>query len=64
MRYQIRDPDFGLALYDADTARDALYAFFADRVKGRLRPLVEDKPDGSEAEVVVDGVRYRAVRAG
>jgi len=64
MEFQIRDENFGLALYDADSGHEALYAFFADRVKGDLRPRIEERPDGSEAEVVVDGERYRAVRRG
>jgi hypothetical protein len=58
-KFQIRDEHFGLALYEAETARDALYLFFADRVKGELRPLIEENDD--EASVVVDGVRYTAV---
>lgn len=60
MTFQIRDETFGLAVYDAATPREALYAFFADRVKGQLRPLIEEQLDGS-AEVVHDGVRYQAV---
>lgn len=60
MRFQIRDDQYGLALVEADTARDALYGFFASRVRGELRPLIEETPDGG-ATVDYDGCAYRAV---
>lgn len=62
-RYQIRDETFGLALYDAETPRDALLAYFADRARGEIRPLVETDDDGS-ATVSVDGTAYRAIPLG
>lgn len=62
-RFQIRDDDFGLALVDADTARDALLTYVADKAKGAVRPLVEEHDDGA-ATVVYEGVRYRAIPAG
>lgn len=58
-KFQIRDESFGLALYEAESARDALYLFFADRVKGQLRPIIRE--DGDRASVVVDGMTYTAV---
>lgn len=60
MKYQIRDERFGLALYDAADARDALYQYFADRVKGQLRPLIETSESGG-ATVAFEGTKYEAV---
>lgn len=40
-RYQICDADVGIAIVEAKTPRDALYAYYADRVKGDLRPIIE-----------------------
>jgi hypothetical protein len=36
--YQIRDQDFGLAIYEADVAAEALAAFLADMVGAALLP--------------------------
>jgi len=63
MEFQIRDENFGLALYEAETARAALVEFFADRARGEVRPRIAETA-GGEAEIIVDGERYRAVRFG
>lgn len=63
MRFQIRDADNGLAVYYRESAREALYAFLADRVKGEVRGEIEEADDGSRAEVVYRGERLSAVRA-
>lgn len=61
-KFQIRDATFGLALIDAETARDALLAFVADLVKGELRPTIELDDDGNAA-VEYRGLRYHAIPA-
>lgn len=61
-KFQIRDDDFGLALVEAEDGREALLEFIADRVKGQVRATVEENVVG-HAEVVYDGVRYRAIPA-
>ena len=64
-RYQIRDQDFGLAVYEADFAAEALAAFLADKVAAELRPgdyKVNDFGDGT-ASVLWRGVEYRAYEA-
>jgi hypothetical protein len=58
-RFQIRDDDFGLALVEADSAREALLQFYADKERGRIRPLVVEDGDGAQA--TVDGQTLRAV---
>ena len=48
--YQIRDQDFGLAIYEADFAAEALAAFLADLVGVALLPndyKVNDFGDGT-----------------
>ena len=62
-RFQIRDDDFGLALVDAETAREALLEFVAGKAQADARMTVEEQDDGA-ATVVYDGVRYRAIPAG
>ena len=37
-RYQIRDQDFGLAIYEADFEAEALAAFLAHKVRAALEP--------------------------
>lgn len=59
-RYQVRDENFGLALYEADSPREALLLFLADRTKGALRPLVHVEDDS--ASITVDGRTFRTVR--
>jgi hypothetical protein len=64
-RYQIRDQDFGLAIYEADFAAEALAAFLADMVRAALLPndyKVNDFGDGT-ASVLWRGVEYRAYEA-
>lgn len=61
-RFQIRDDDFGLALVEAEDAREALLSFVADKTKGEARPMVEESGDGA-AQIVYQGVRYRAIPA-
>lgn len=61
-KFQIRDETFGLALYEAESARDALLDFVADHARGAARPNVVDRDDGS-AELVYAGVRYSAIPA-
>jgi hypothetical protein len=49
-RYQIRDQDFGLAIYEADFAAEALGAFLADKVRAALEPAdykINDFGDGT-----------------
>lgn len=59
-KYQIRDKDFGLSLYEAASPREALYAFLADQVKGEVRSQIEVGEDGS-ASVPYRGETYTAV---
>jgi len=64
-RYQIRDQDFGLAIYEADFAAEALAAFLADMVGAALLPndyKVNDFGDGT-ASVLWRGVEYRGYEA-
>jgi hypothetical protein len=61
VRFQIRDADFGLALYDAENAREALLDFIADKERGAARLAVEDVPDG-EAALTWKGERYTTAR--
>jgi hypothetical protein len=61
-RYQIRDQDFGMAIYEADFAAEALSAFLEDKVAAELRPgdyTVNDFGDGT-ASVLWGGIEYRA----
>jgi hypothetical protein len=48
-RYQIRDQDFGLAIYEADFAAEALAAFLADKLRAALDPA-DYKVNSSETE--------------
>jgi hypothetical protein len=64
-RYQIRDQDFGLAIYEADFAAEALAAFLADKLRAALDPAdykVNDFGDGT-ASVLWRGIEYRAYTA-
>jgi len=64
-RYQIRDQDFGLAIYEADFAAEALAAFLADKISAALDPAdykVNDFGDGT-ASVLLRGIEYRAYTA-
>ena len=64
-RYQIRDQDFGLAIYEADFAAEALGAFLADKVRAAPEPAdykVNDFGDGT-ASVLWRGSEYRAYTA-
>ncbi len=55
--FQIRDEKFGLALYEAETAREALLDFIADHARGEARSLIEELPNG-EAAITWRGIRY------
>jgi hypothetical protein len=64
-RYQIRDQDFGLAIYEADFAAEALAAFLRVKVSAALRPndyKVANFHDGT-ASVLWRGREYRAYKA-
>jgi hypothetical protein len=64
-RYQIRDQDFGLAIYEADFAAEALDAFLADKLRAALEPTdykVNDFGDGT-GSVLWRGIEYRAYTA-
>jgi hypothetical protein len=64
-RYQIRDQDFGLAIYEADSAAEALHAFLADKDRAALEPgdyKVNDFGDGT-ASVLWRGIECRAYTA-
>jgi len=63
--YQIRDQDFGLALYEADSAAEALRAFLAGKVRAALEPgdyKIANFGDGT-ASVLWRGIEYRTYRA-
>lgn len=60
-RFQILEGDVSVAFYEASTARDALYHYYADKVKGDLRPLVDAADDGSSAAVTYMGAAVEAV---
>lgn len=63
-RWQIRDDDFGLAIYDGETASAALAAFLRNKVRA-ARPgdyKVAQFGDGT-ASVLWRGVEYRTYRA-
>jgi hypothetical protein len=62
-RFQIRDDRFGLAIYEAATARDALVDFCADRARAAVRGEIQTDDDG-RATVTVDGQTFHAVAAG
>jgi hypothetical protein len=57
--FQIHDGTFGLSLYEASDAREALLSYFADRQKAALRTQVAASDDGT-AKLTVDGVTYTA----
>ena len=64
-RYQIRDQDFGLAIYEADFAAEALAAFLADNIRAALDTAdykVNDFGEGP-ASVLWRGIEYRAYTA-
>lgn len=46
MQFQIRDARYGLALYTADTAEQALADFVADRAKGTVLAHATTREDG------------------
>jgi hypothetical protein len=60
MRWQIRDEDFGLAIYEGETASTALAAFLRDKVRagnpGDYK--IAQFGDGT-ASVLWRGVEYR-----
>jgi hypothetical protein len=63
-RWQIRDDDFGLAIYEGETAAAALAAFLRNKVRatkpGELK--VAQFGDGT-ASVLWRGIEYRNYRA-
>lgn len=59
-KFQIREGDFGVALYDSASAVDALVAFAADAHKPEIRKQISTGADGVPV-IVIDGVEYRAV---
>ena len=63
-RHQVRDQDFGLAIYEADFAAEALAAFLADKLRAALDPAykVNDFGDGT-ASILWRGIEYRAYTA-
>lgn len=61
MRYQIRDENYGRALIEAGSAREALYKFFANEMEGTLRPLISEHEE--DAEVTYAGQYFKAVKA-
>jgi hypothetical protein len=64
-RYQIRDQDFGLAIYEADFAAEALATFLADKLRAALDPadyIVNDFGDET-ASLLWRGIEYRAYTA-
>lgn len=59
MEFQIRDTQFGLALYQADTAEEALADFLGDRMRGDVLAHHEKDADGT-ASFALFGRRYYA----
>lgn len=60
MKFQIRDKDFGLAIYNADAGEEALADFLSDRMRGDVLAHFETAEDGS-VSFVLYGRRYTAV---
>jgi hypothetical protein len=63
-RWQIRDDDFGLAVYEADTGTAALAAFLANKARGSKAGdfKIAQYGDGT-ASVLWRGIEYRTYRA-
>ena len=63
-RWQIRDDRYGLAIYESDTASNALAAFLRDKARaaesGELK--IAQFGDGT-ATVLWRGIEYQAYRA-
>jgi hypothetical protein len=63
-RFQIRDADFGLAIYEAFSAADALADYLADRARADARATaagqIQTDADG-DATVTVDGETFYAI---
>lgn len=62
-RFQVQLDGQGVAIYYASDARTAVEGYLCDRLRGKIRPHVEEADDGSTATLDLDGERIVAVRS-